>query len=192
MKTCTRCKVEKPRSEFYIARLYSDGLMYTCKPCARVLAKEWGRKNPERVKEKNKQYRKTYCAKAREDIARYRKENRHKIIITERAYYAKHKERIEARKREIAFPKRYGITVLEYDDKLALQRGACAICGGVNPSGRRLAVDHNHTDGVVRGLLCINCNLLIGHAKDSPDLISSVWSYLIRHSKKAKLQEAVK
>jgi len=44
----------------------------------------------------------------------------------------------------------------------------CIICGA---SGVMLAVDHNHTTGRVRGALCTNCNLGLGHFKDNPELL---------------------
>lgn len=48
-----------------------------------------------------------------------------------------------------------------YDSMLQCQNGVCSICG--NPPGvRRLAVDHCHETGKVRGLLCVSCNLQLG------------------------------
>lgn len=53
--------------------------------------------------------------------------------------------------------KNYGITVDQYNELLFKQNGVCAICKGIDK--HRLAVDHDHTTGEVRGLLCIRCNL---------------------------------
>lgn len=49
------------------------------------------------------------------------------------------------------------ITDAEYDQRLAEQGGGCAICG-TPPKTRRLAVDHDHKTGAIRGLLCHRCN----------------------------------
>jgi hypothetical protein len=46
----------------------------------------------------------------------------------------------------------------EYADMLAHQDGCCAICQAVCTTGRRLAVDHEHSSGRIRGLLCFRCN----------------------------------
>jgi len=64
----------------------------------------------------------------------------------------------------------YGITADDYDALLTFQRGVCAICGRA-PKGKRLAVDHNHVTGKVRGLLCPDrehgCNYaILGNIRD--------------------------
>lgn len=46
----------------------------------------------------------------------------------------------------------------EFADMLADQEGRCAICRDVCDTGRRLAVDHEHSSGRIRGLLCFRCN----------------------------------
>lgn len=51
----------------------------------------------------------------------------------------------------------YGLTHEEYEDLLIGQCGVCALCGKP-PIGKRLAVDHDHNTGEIRGLLCLNCN----------------------------------
>lgn len=54
---------------------------------------------------------------------------------------------------------RYGITEAQYDVMLAAQGGTCALCPAeISQDGRRLAVDHDHETGVVRGVLCLRCN----------------------------------
>lgn len=66
----------------------------------------------------------------------------------------------------------------EYKAKVVAQGGVCAICFGVNISGIRLSVDHNHETGVIRGLLCDNCNRGLGHMQDSIDILMSAVAYL--------------
>ena len=53
---------------------------------------------------------------------------------------------------------KYDLTLEQYDQMFDAQNGRCEICGGLNKSGRRLAVDHNHDTGEIRGLLCNRCN----------------------------------
>ena len=80
------------------------------------------------------------------------------------------------RKRELN--SKYGITPQEYNEKLKQQNGGCAICGGINKNSRRLAVDHCHKTGKNRGLLCNNCNSVLGWAGDSIGVLASAIQYL--------------
>lgn len=50
----------------------------------------------------------------------------------------------------------------------------CVICG----SNENLTVDHDHSTGMVRGALCNNCNLGLGHFKDDPELLELAALYL--------------
>ena len=73
----------------------------------------------------------------------------------------------------------YNITLEDYQKMYEEQRGQCYLC----PSESKLFVDHCHTTGEVRGLLCNNCNLMLGHAKDSPAVLRLAASYLERHDR---------
>lgn len=74
--------------------------------------------------------------------------------------------------------KTYGLKTADYETLLALQGGKCAICRA-RPRSKRLAVDHDHKDGDVRGLLCSRCNHdLMGSAWDSLALVVALWHYL--------------
>ena len=75
---------------------------------------------------------------------------------------------------------KYGITLQDYDNLLAAQNGVCAICG-TPPGKRRLAVDHDHKTGAVRGLLCVNCNVALGRLQDNVDILQSMIEYIERH-----------
>lgn len=72
--------------------------------------------------------------------------------------------------------KKYGITGEQYDELLARP---CDICGRPeNPGGKRLHIDHCHETGVVRGILCQPCNMMIGLAYDDPTILRSAAAYL--------------
>lgn len=72
----------------------------------------------------------------------------------------------------------YGITKEQYDEMLARQDGACAIC--LRAQEKPLDVDHCHESGVVRGLLCRVCNVMLGHAEDDPAVLRRAIDYLGR------------
>lgn len=58
--------------------------------------------------------------------------------------------------------RKFGLSLADYNKMLADQGGVCKLCGGVTPGGMRLAVDHDHNTGKVRGLLCQRCNVHLG------------------------------
>lgn len=76
---------------------------------------------------------------------------------------------------------RFGITPEQYDQMFLFQKGLCGICG--EPSLRRLAVDHDHSTGKIRGLLCTGCNLGIGNFKEDINRMALGIVYLARTSK---------
>lgn len=74
--------------------------------------------------------------------------------------------------------KKFGITTEQYDLMLKKQKGVCAICKNTCRSKRNLAIDHSKKTGQVRGLLCMQCNLGIGHFGDDVALIKKAAMYL--------------
>ena len=86
-------------------------------------------------------------------------------------------EEEKAVKRDKSLQARYKITQEEYDEWSKIQQHSCAICGEKS-SPKRLAVDHCHITGIIRGLLCSNCNRAIGLLKDNPRLLRGAADYL--------------
>ncbi len=72
----------------------------------------------------------------------------------------------------------YGITIDEYEKLLDKQNGCCAICGRPDNGKRLMCVDHCHSTGEVRGLLCNNCNLGLGNFIDNVELLENAVKYL--------------
>lgn len=81
------------------------------------------------------------------------------------------------RRRATELKHKFGITVEQYNKMLAAQGGTCAICAST-PGLRRLAVDHDHETGIVRGLLCGPCNRALGMFRDDPALLAAAIRYL--------------
>jgi len=86
-------------------------------------------------------------------------------------------EKREAR-RAYKYVYRYGITLDKRSSLLRAQSGKCAICSVTDTTERPLFVDHDHVTGHVRGLICHNCNTLLGHAKDSESILMAAIVYL--------------
>ncbi len=79
--------------------------------------------------------------------------------------------------REVMAERRYGLTPERYEALYERQGKACGICG--TPSTKhRLHIDHNHTTGVVRGLLCVRCNTFIGQAREKIIFLERAAAYL--------------
>lgn len=83
---------------------------------------------------------------------------------------------------------RYGLTPEQYRAILDSQDGLCCICrcpetliDHRTKRPRRLAVDHRHDTGAVRGLLCAKCNKAIGLLKENPRTLLAACDYLLRH-----------
>lgn len=105
-----------------------------------------------------------------------------KGIATRRAW----QERTRERKRYAEYARllrvKYGITIEQYEAILISQSGGCAICGKIKePSGRRLALDHNDVTKQNRGILCFSCNSSIGKFKHNIPLLQKAIEYLRRY-----------
>lgn len=71
----------------------------------------------------------------------------------------------------------YGLSLVEYEILNEKQKGQCKICGNESNS-KRLAVDHDHETGKIRGLLCFACNVGIGKFKHKKEYLLSAIEYL--------------
>lgn len=136
-------------------------------------------KNPEKIREINRRS----AAKAR-----LNPEKVEAIRAYQAEYRAENREVLRDKERE----RRFGITRQEYAEMFHAQNGACAICSQPETATRNgrikaLAVDHDHTSGEVRGLLCADCNTGIGKLKESRDIMVSAIRYLDKHKKVEKV-----
>ena len=86
--------------------------------------------------------------------------------------------------RDSSFKSRYNITTEEYNDKFKEQEGKCEICGKHQKDlDRALCVDHNHDTGKNRGLLCSNCNSMLGFALDKTSILINGSKYIQKYIK---------
>jgi hypothetical protein len=202
MKLCQACNTEKPETEFYRDRSRSDGLNWRCKPChkehiAHVAMQPPRNPPPEGMKrcsrckemksvdeffaDKNRyDGRQQYCMTCQN--ARHRQwvdENREQVNRYARERYQNDPHRYMEYERK----SHYGLPHGTYERMLIEQGGKCAICGTDDPSPRRhFAVDHCHTTGTVRGLLCQSCNHGLGRFNDSPSILEKALKYLLKYS----------
>jgi hypothetical protein len=71
--------------------------------------------------------------------------------------------------------KLYGLSLEDFENILELQDGVCRIC---KRPDRRLCVDHDHTTGKVRGILCATCNKGLGLFQDNENLMKEAAKYI--------------
>jgi hypothetical protein len=143
------------------------------------------------VGHKDKEDRLAYAAGRRKDPAfvesvrkynaAYRKANQSTLAKYDVEYYRKHSIRIVLRRKGIVDP--------DLQRKLEAHHGRCDLCGGP-PDGRwgRLNVDHCHTTGEFRGMLCTGCNRGIGYFRDRTDLLTLAVGYLQRSDATRKMR----
>lgn len=140
-RVCKKCSTSLPISDFWISDKDRGYLRSSCKTCDRATARAW--------------YSRT-------------DRNREKAKATSRAYQQSHK-RPPAVTRRASLKHKYGLSEADYTHMLASQDGKCALC--VSPNCGRTAgkwsaghfmVDHDHSTGRVRGLLCHKCNVRVG------------------------------
>lgn len=119
-------------------------------------------------------------------------DTRYKSGYRSQCTYCNRKGKIESTLR-YNLKDRYGISLEYYYELLSAQKGLCKICGlpetrvtrpkakiplGYEP---RLAVDHDHSTGTIRGLLCHKCNVGLGNFQDNPELLKKAYKYLKDH-----------
>jgi hypothetical protein len=107
---------------------------------------------------------------------------REQKLARRKEYMARHPDRVAAnahRQNLRNCARRLGISVEDVLQALARQKG-CSICGREEPN-RRLALDHDHRTGKLRGLLCHNCNQALGKFQDDPALLRKAAAYLEAH-----------
>lgn len=178
-KVCSKCGIEKELSLFGKQASNKDGYRGVCKECmyGHSPLKKYRRSDDLSDKEctkcheilpihsfmfidKAQKYRSSYCNTCR-----------NKDIENKRDYTFYRKRRL---KRD------YNITEDEFDNMLISQNSKCRICGETFDFSTKMTacVDHDHSTGKVRGLLCNNCNSGLGLFKDSIVNLQSAIKYL--------------
>ena len=157
-KTCTHCGEEHSIDFFNRDKRKPDGRASWCKNCTRQKAKDYRKNNPEKVKKLDALSRERHKAARKKRASEYRDKNAEEI-----------KNRLYERKYGIAFDKK-----VELFNKI---EGRCMICGS-KMELETSQLDHDHDTNEIRGILCINCNLLLGHGKDDILLLKNAINYL--------------
>jgi len=165
-KRCSKCRETKPIEEFWRNRAAKDGINGYCKTCCRAYRKATN--FPVSVAT----HKCSRCKQTKPAIEFHR----NRLSTSGLHTWCKVCSNLQAVIRN------YGLSPEDYQQLRNEQDDQCAICGDFFVSTPH--VDHCHTTGEVRGLLCRSCNSLLGHAKDSPNILKKAIRYLTEGVKK--------
>jgi hypothetical protein len=177
MERSTRAVILRPRSK------RAEGTISTCQDCGDTLNdSNW---SPSMRSRYRKRYTCSSCWSKRQrayydkyDSSVLARRN-HQAKLKQSAWTPERREKERRRAYGNRIRKLYGMSLLQYDIILKSQDGKCAICFRADPTGKgSFHVDHCHQTGEVRGLLCSRCNMMIGMASDSIEVLLRAVSYL--------------
>lgn len=148
---------------------------------------EYARKYYKENREKVLEFMKKYNISHKKEKREYEKKRYIKEAEKQKNYSRNYRKEHPEWEKNNQLKNKYGITLDSYNELLVKQNGVCAIClnreKSKNKFGkvRNLYVDHNHETGKVRGLLCHNCNSMLGYSGDNPTILEIGKEYLIKH-----------
>ena len=179
-KQCSKCKSILSFSSFNKASKTKDGLSYYCKPCiAKPIKLKRKLVKIEREAKKlaslslivEKSCTKCFNVKPLECFPSHR--NVCRPCCSKQNNFLRRQRNLK---------NDFNLTMEEYDNLVINQKYKCKICG-IHQSelSYNLVVDHDRNTGKIRNLLCAQCNLLLGNAKDSEVILKNAIKYLRNH-----------
>jgi Recombination endonuclease VII len=166
--TCKKCKESKTEDNYYpYNNGKASGIRKTCISCIKDYSKIFY-KTPDQAK-RISDYAKKYSKRLTANQIKTKNIRNAKFMASKRTPETTKIKHLKSN---------YGLTLDEYNKMLSDQNGVCFICKLVNSNGRSLSVDHCHTSGRVRKLLCSNCNFAVGHINEDPEIAKALCSYI--------------
>ena len=159
-RQCVTCKETKASGEFS-TRKGGDGYRKSCKVCHRPGSAA---------------YRRLRWARRPAEMT-----------ATRKRWEAANPDKVRAMRRKSQVKRAYGLDWETYQRLNEQHGGLCGICRKASTNRwrgvpRSLSVDHSHSTGAVRGLLCECCNLMLGYANDNIEVLEAAIRYLKRHA----------
>ena len=183
-KQCNVCKKVKLENAFNLKD--KKTLRYACRECGCDSLRMWYVKNRKSHSEKSRRWYFENREKYLKAHEKWYNKNRKTVIVKNRKWREGNIERYKKMQMNNNLKKNYNITIETYEEIYRNQNGVCAICEKLNISGKRLAVDHNHSTGKIRGLLCNKCNTGLGNFNDNSEFLFKASEYLKQNLVKSK------
>lgn len=158
LKVCSKCRIELPIANFYSEKRRADKLCPHCKRCWGVYQSKYILDNPDKIRATKRGYNQRNKSWLSEYIAEWQRRNPSKV---------------QARNRRF----RHGLSPEDVLALKELQQGKCAGCLK-EFSAIRECIDHCHSTGRIRGLLCQKCNTSLGMVDDKPETLRRLADYL--------------
>lgn len=209
-KICTKCGIEKPIEDFFASKSGFLNKMAECKLCNCLV--RYNRRRQKRIKEgkivkiptllarQNSINGLRFCPACKQtkpldqfyqsknsngghashckDCSKFL-QKKYSSKESQKKYYKRNKRK----QLDIYLKREFGIGIEDYERMLDSQSGKCKICGkSIKENLKRLAVDHCHKTGKVRGLLCSSCNICIGFIEKNSLDISAIKKYLTQEA----------
>jgi hypothetical protein len=172
MRKCSKCGELKPITSYYRAGGNSrDGLRGDCISCNLAGKAERHRLNPEPARKRTREWRLANVERA---------------AANHEAFVASGGKKLADRRSHLK--RKYG-TIEQYDAMLEAQGGGCCICRRPPREDISLHVDHDHSTGKVRGILCFRCNNALADFQESPALLLKAAGYVTAHD--AEVQDEI-
>jgi len=199
-KQCSTCKIEKNFTEFWKNSTMKDGYCHQCKTCKEIIRKKtkFYKLNPHLAPIISTTHKVCSVCKEEKPFSEFKKRSQLKSGIGARCikcvskmnksinikWINDHPDRWRLISRLNSFKSR-GISITPDEYKILLEESGilCNICNKPNTHKYgHLCLDHNHSTGKARGLLCHKCNVAIGMVYDNVKLLQKMINYLNKHN----------
>ena len=161
-KPCSKCKALLPIEDFHSKPDSSCGLASQCKKCLKEHRETESYKEAARLRYKRSYYKNL-------DKTRSLKRNNYKLQVERKG-----KDYVKSR----SIKNSYKISLDDYNKMLLEQDNKCKTCNISFTDSVKPNVDHCHSTGRVRGLLCSSCNKALGFVKDNTETLNNLIKYL--------------
>jgi hypothetical protein len=208
-RACTKCRLDKPLSEFSKAPRGKYGRKASCKACdaARFQADYVPAVPDEQARRKRytgrqdgpKTCNRCHVARDRTEFHSGHEGKYGPVLksickpchaAATREWYSRNSDQSNTNRRRLQLKKDYNLTPEQYEAMVVAQNGVCAICKRPERTKRngkvmRMSVDHCRETGLIRALLCHSCNRALGLLGDSVEHMRKAIEYLLLHRAKA-------